>query len=31
MPADSMDEQVCAAWLAECKEKGWSDFMPLHL
>ena len=25
------DEQVYAAWLAERKEKGQSDFMPLHL
>ncbi len=31
MPADSTDEQVYAAWLAERKEKGQSDFMPLHL
>lgn len=29
-PEDS-DEQVHAAWLAERKEKGQSDFMPLHL
>ncbi|MBL0917668.1 MAG: 3'-5' exonuclease [Hydrogenophaga sp.] len=29
-PEDS-DEQVYAAWLAERKEKGQSDFMPLHL
>ena len=29
--ADSTDEQVYAAWLAERKEKGQSDFMPLHL
>jgi len=25
------DEQVYAAWLSERKEKGQSDFMPLHL
>ncbi|MFN7121990.1 MAG: 3'-5' exonuclease [Hydrogenophaga sp.] len=30
-PADHTDEQVYAAWLAERKEKGQSDFMPLHL
>jgi 3'-5' exonuclease len=30
-PADHTDEQVHAAWLAERKEKGQSDFMPLHL
>lgn len=30
-PADSSDEQVYAAWLAERKEKGQSDFTPLHL
>ena len=30
-PADRTDEQVYAAWLAERKEKGQSDFMPLHL
>ncbi len=30
-PATDMDEQVYAAWLAERKEKGQSDFMPLHL
>ncbi|MDZ4103297.1 MAG: 3'-5' exonuclease [Hydrogenophaga sp.] len=30
-PADHSDEQVYAAWLAERKEKGQSDFMPLHL
>ena len=30
-PADHSDEQVHAAWLAERKEKGQSDFMPLHL
>jgi predicted PolB exonuclease-like 3'-5' exonuclease len=29
-PGDT-DEQVHAAWLAERKEKGQSDFMPLHL
>lgn len=29
-PGDT-DEQVYAAWLAERKEKGQSDFMPLHL
>ena len=29
--ADSTDEQVYAAWLAERKEHGQSDFMPLHL
>lgn len=30
-PADKTDEQVYAAWLAERKEKGQSDFMPLYL
>jgi len=30
-PADQTDEQVYASWLAERKEKGQSDFMPLHL
>ncbi len=30
-PADQSDEQVYASWLAERKEKGQSDFMPLHL
>jgi len=30
-PADSTDEQVYAAWLTERKDKGQSDFMPLHL
>jgi len=30
-PASDTDEQVYAAWLAERKEKGQSDFMPLHL
>ena len=30
-PADASDDQVYAAWLAERKEKGQSDFMPLHL
>jgi len=30
-PADHTNEQVYAAWLAERKEKGQSDFMPLHL
>jgi predicted PolB exonuclease-like 3'-5' exonuclease len=30
-PADHTDEQVYAAWLAERKEKGQSDFTPLHL
>ena len=30
-PADASDGQVYAAWLAERKEKGQSDFMPLHL
>ena len=29
--AEASDEQVYAAWLAERKEKGQSDFMPLHL
>jgi predicted PolB exonuclease-like 3'-5' exonuclease len=28
---DTTDEQVHAAWLAERKEHGQSDFMPLHL
>ena len=28
---EASDEQVYAAWLAERKEKGQSDFMPLHL
>lgn len=28
---DATDEQVYAAWLAERKEHGQSDFMPLHL
>jgi predicted PolB exonuclease-like 3'-5' exonuclease len=28
---DTPDEQVHAAWLAERKEHGQSDFMPLHL
>ncbi|MDO9030604.1 MAG: 3'-5' exonuclease [Hydrogenophaga sp.] len=28
---ETSDEQVYAAWLAERKEKGQSDFMPLHL
>jgi 3'-5' exonuclease len=28
---DSSDEQVYAAWLAERREHGQSDFMPLHL
>jgi predicted PolB exonuclease-like 3'-5' exonuclease len=28
---DQSDEQVHAAWLAERKEKGQSDFVPLHL
>jgi len=31
VPADSTDEQVYAAWQAERKEHGQSDFMPLHL
>ena len=30
-PAELSDEQVYAAWLAERKEKGQSDFTPLHL
>jgi predicted PolB exonuclease-like 3'-5' exonuclease len=30
-PPDHTDEQVYAAWLAERKEKGQSDFAPLHL
>jgi len=30
-PADQIDEQVYAAWLAERKDKGQSDFVPLHL
>jgi predicted PolB exonuclease-like 3'-5' exonuclease len=30
-PAETSDEQVYAAWLAERKERGQSDFMPLHL
>ena len=30
-PADWTDEQVYQAWLTERKEKGQSDFMPLHL
>ena len=30
-PAEASDDQVYAAWLAERKEKGQSDFMPLHL
>jgi hypothetical protein len=30
-PAEASDEQVYAAWLTERKEKGQSDFMPLHL
>ena len=30
-PPEENDEQVYAAWLAERKEKGQSDFMPLHL
>lgn len=29
--ADTSDAQVHEAWLAERKEKGQSDFMPLHL
>ena len=28
---ETSDEQVYAAWLAERKEKGQNDFMPLHL
>ena len=31
MPAQASDEQVYADWLAERKENGQSDFMPLHL
>jgi hypothetical protein len=30
-PAEVSDEQVYAAWLAERKEKGQSDFTPLYL
>ena len=30
-PAEATDAQVYAAWLAERKDKGQSDFMPLHL
>jgi 3'-5' exonuclease len=30
-PADATDAQVYEAWLAERKEKGQSDFTPLHL
>lgn len=30
-PAEATDEQIYAAWLAERKDKGQSDFMPLHL
>ncbi len=30
-PAEVTDEEVYEAWLAERKEKGQSDFMPLHL
>ena len=30
-PPEATDEQVYAAWLAERKEKGQSDFAPLHL
>jgi 3'-5' exonuclease len=30
-PSEDSDAQVYAAWLAERKEKGQSDFMPLHL
>ena len=30
-PADATDEQVFAAWAQERKDKGQSDFMPLHL
>jgi 3'-5' exonuclease len=29
--ADLSDEQVHAEWVAERKEKGQSDFMPLYL
>ena len=28
---DASDEQVYAGWFQERKEKGQSDFMPLHL
>ena len=31
VPATDTDEQVYATWLAERKEKGQSDFTPLHL
>ncbi|MBA2963375.1 MULTISPECIES: 3'-5' exonuclease [Ramlibacter] len=30
-PADASDAQVYAAWAQERKDKGQSDFMPLHL
>jgi len=30
-PGEATDAQVYAAWLAERKEKGQSDFVPLHL
>lgn len=30
-PVEMSDAQVYAAWVAERKEKGQSDFMPLHL
>src|ERR1700709_271295 len=30
-PAERTDEQVYAAWLQERKDKGQSDFTPLHL
>jgi 3'-5' exonuclease len=30
-PSEDSDAQVYAAWLAERKEKGQSDFMPLYL
>ncbi|HSV46978.1 MAG TPA: ribonuclease H-like domain-containing protein [Ramlibacter sp.] len=30
-PPDSTDAQVYAAWLQERKDRGQSDFMPLHL
>jgi predicted PolB exonuclease-like 3'-5' exonuclease len=30
-PADATDEQVFAAWAQERKDKGQSDFVPLHL
>jgi predicted PolB exonuclease-like 3'-5' exonuclease len=30
-PISDTDEQVYSAWLSERKEKGQSDFMPLHL